>query len=164
MRSLRSICTSRSAFAPTRSMRCPRLGTASHFATSRCFPSSRASQSCPSAIARASCRWHACTRRTTCQFRARRGRLLRQGFPSRPRLKMPKLPRISAKKLLRVLLRTGFYVHHQRGSHVNLRHATKSHLHIVVPNHGGDLAPKTIKSILAQAELTVAELIALLGK
>ena len=35
---------------------------------------------------------------------------------------MPKLPRISAKKVLRALLRAGFYIHHQTGSHVNLRH------------------------------------------
>jgi predicted RNA binding protein YcfA (HicA-like mRNA interferase family) len=77
---------------------------------------------------------------------------------------MPKLPRITAKKLLRILLQAGFYLHHQRGSHANLRHPVKTHLHIVVPCHGGDLAPKTIKSILFQAELTVEEFIGLLGK
>ncbi|MEQ1561637.1 MAG: type II toxin-antitoxin system HicA family toxin [Nitrospira sp.] len=34
---------------------------------------------------------------------------------------MPKLPRITPRKLLRILLKLGFYVHHQSGSHVNLR-------------------------------------------
>ena len=68
---------------------------------------------------------------------------------------MPKLPRINSRKLLQALLRAGFYVHHQTGSHANLRHTAKTHLHVVVPRHSGDLAPKTIKSILAQAELTL---------
>jgi len=38
----------------------------------------------------------------------------------------------------------------------------KAHLHVVVPSHSGDLAPKTIKSILVQAEMTVEEFAALL--
>ncbi len=75
---------------------------------------------------------------------------------------MPKLPRISARKMLQVLLRAGFYVHHQKGSHVNLRHPIKTHLHLVVPQHGGDLAPKTIKSVIVQAEMTVEQFIELL--
>jgi predicted RNA binding protein YcfA (HicA-like mRNA interferase family) len=75
---------------------------------------------------------------------------------------MPKLPRITSRRLIRVLLRAGFYVHHQTGSHVNLRHPDKVHLHVVVPQHSGDLAPKTIKSIIVQAEITVEEFVALL--
>jgi predicted RNA binding protein YcfA (HicA-like mRNA interferase family) len=77
---------------------------------------------------------------------------------------MPKLPRIGSKKLLRALMRAGFYIHHQTGSHANLRHKTKAHLRLVVPRHSGDLAPKTLKSIIAQAEMTLEEFIALLGK
>jgi predicted RNA binding protein YcfA (HicA-like mRNA interferase family) len=76
---------------------------------------------------------------------------------------MPKLPRITSRKLLQVLLRAGFYIHHQSGSHANLRHYTKTYLHVVVPRHSGDLAPKTIKSIISQAEMTVAEFVALLS-
>jgi predicted RNA binding protein YcfA (HicA-like mRNA interferase family) len=72
---------------------------------------------------------------------------------------MPKLPRVTASKALKALLRSGFYVHHQTGSHANLRHPSKPHLHVVIPRHGGDLAPKTLKSILTQAELTVEEFI-----
>ncbi len=70
---------------------------------------------------------------------------------------MPKLPRITSRKILAVLLRSGFYVHHQSGSHVNLRHNVKAHLHVVVPAHGRDLSLKTLKSILIQAELTNQE-------
>ena len=75
---------------------------------------------------------------------------------------MPKLPRITSKKVLKALLRAGFYVHHQTGSHANLRHREKKHLHVVIPRHSGDLAPKTTKSIVMQAEMTVEEFVALL--
>jgi len=75
---------------------------------------------------------------------------------------MPKLPRITSKKLLQALLRAGFYMHHQTGSHANLRHRVKTHLHVVVPLHSGDLAPKTTKSIIVQAKMSVEEFVALL--
>jgi predicted RNA binding protein YcfA (HicA-like mRNA interferase family) len=75
---------------------------------------------------------------------------------------MPRLPRITSRRLIRVLLKAGFYLHHQTGSHINLRHHEKVHLRIVVPQHSGDLAPKTIKSIIVQAEMTVEEFVALL--
>ncbi len=75
---------------------------------------------------------------------------------------MPKLPRVTSKKVLKALLRAGFYTHHQSGSHINLRHRIKTHLHIVIPHHSADLAPKTLKAIIAQAELSVEEFIKLL--
>lgn len=75
---------------------------------------------------------------------------------------MPKLPRLSSAKALKALLSNGFYVHHQTGSHVNLRHETKIHLHVVVPKHSRDLAPKTLASIISQAELTIPEFMELL--
>jgi predicted RNA binding protein YcfA (HicA-like mRNA interferase family) len=70
---------------------------------------------------------------------------------------MPKLPRLSSTKVLKALLRSGFYVHHQTGSHVNLRHETKTHLHVVIPRHSRDLAPKTLISMSSQTELTIEE-------
>ena len=76
---------------------------------------------------------------------------------------MPKLPRITSRRLLRILLKEGFYIHHQTGSHANLRHRTRTDLHVVVPRHAGDLAPKTLKSIVVQADITIEELVALLG-
>ncbi len=75
---------------------------------------------------------------------------------------MPKLPVVTARRLLKVFLKTGFYIHHQTGSHVNLRHTEKHYLHVVIPIHSRDLAPKTLKSILIQAEITIKELINLL--
>lgn len=75
---------------------------------------------------------------------------------------MPKLPRITPKKALAALQRASFYVHHQTGSHVNLRHNTKSHLHIVIPMHDRDLALKTLKSIISQSEITLEEFLKIL--
>ena len=72
---------------------------------------------------------------------------------------MPKLPVITPCKLLKVLVRLGFHIHHQSGSHVNVRHHIKNHLHIVIPMHSRDLAPKTLKSILTQAEITIEEFV-----
>jgi len=34
---------------------------------------------------------------------------------------------------------------------------------IVVPRHSGDLAPKTIKSIVSQAEMTIEEFVSLMA-
>jgi len=75
---------------------------------------------------------------------------------------MPKLPVITPRKLLKAILKSGFYIHHQTGSHINIRHSTKKHLHIVIPLHSRDLAPKTLKSILAQIEISIEELVELL--
>jgi predicted RNA binding protein YcfA (HicA-like mRNA interferase family) len=75
---------------------------------------------------------------------------------------MPKLPRVTAKKVLAILLRARFYVHHQTGSHVNLRHTSKANLRVVVPMHGRELSPKTVKSIIVQSEMTVEEFLRLL--
>lgn len=75
---------------------------------------------------------------------------------------MSRLPRISSKKLVSILLRFGFYIHHQTGSHLNLRHQFKSHLHVVIPVNRRELAPKTLKTIIAQAEIDVNQLLDIL--
>ncbi len=77
---------------------------------------------------------------------------------------MQKLPRITPKKILAALMRAGFYVHHHTGSHVNVRHPLKSHLHVVIPMHNRDVSLKTTKSIIVQAELTVDEFIKILKR
>jgi len=75
---------------------------------------------------------------------------------------MIKLPRITSKKILAILIKDGFYIHHQSGSHINLRHKIKLHLHVVIPFHSNrDLAPKTIKSIIIQAGLSLEEFLKL---
>jgi predicted RNA binding protein YcfA (HicA-like mRNA interferase family) len=53
----------------------------------------------------------------------------------------------------------GFYIHHQSGSHINLRHESNKMLHVVIPYHNRDLAPKTLQSILLQADLTIEDIL-----
>jgi|LSQX01.3.fsa_nt_gb predicted RNA binding protein YcfA (HicA-like mRNA interferase family) len=74
----------------------------------------------------------------------------------------PHLPKISGKDVKRALLKVGFREVHTRGSHHYLEPARGGKL-VTVPIHGKKtLKPKTLKSILEQAELTVDELIRLL--
>jgi len=69
---------------------------------------------------------------------------------------------VTARKTLSALLKAGFYIHHQTGSHANLRHNTQEYLHVVIPRHNKELAPKTLKSILVQTEITIEQFIELL--
>ena len=75
---------------------------------------------------------------------------------------MTKLPRIPSTLVIRTLKRAGFYEYHRVGSHIQLRHATETHLRITVPFKRKDLAPKTLKSIIKQADLSVEEFVGLL--
>jgi predicted RNA binding protein YcfA (HicA-like mRNA interferase family) len=76
---------------------------------------------------------------------------------------MTKLPRVSGTRVLRALLRAGWYEHHRRGSHVYVRHPDRPGRQVTVPVHTGrDLLPKTLAGILEQAEMTVEELTELL--
>jgi len=75
---------------------------------------------------------------------------------------MTALPTVTAARLLRALLRDGFYIHHTAGSHHVLKHLDRTTLRVVVPQHAGDIKRGTLRSILHQADLTVDELIAVL--
>ncbi len=75
---------------------------------------------------------------------------------------MSKLPRIPADLVIRALKRARFYEYHQTGSHVQIKHLTNKNLRITVPLKKKDLSPKTLKSIIKQAELIVEEFIDLL--
>jgi predicted RNA binding protein YcfA (HicA-like mRNA interferase family) len=73
-----------------------------------------------------------------------------------------KLPRVTGDKVLKALQRAGFVRVHANGSHHFLYHAEKDCL-VTVPVHAGvTLAPKTLKSILSQAQITVEEFLAML--
>lgn len=70
----------------------------------------------------------------------------------------PRLPVLKPKEVLRTLTKAGFAVHHQTGSHAQLRHPQKPHLRVTVPRHDRfDLPLSVLKSILRQAELTIEE-------
>jgi predicted RNA binding protein YcfA (HicA-like mRNA interferase family) len=65
-----------------------------------------------------------------------------------------KLPRdISGPEAVKVLRRLGFEIVRQEGSHIRM---SKGNVHVTVPNHR-QLMPKTLQSILRQAEITLEE-------
>ncbi len=76
---------------------------------------------------------------------------------------MSKLPRIPSRLVIQALKRACFYAHLYSGSHIQLRHLDNLNLRITVPFQKRDLTPKTLKSILKQASLTVDEFINLLS-
>ena len=70
----------------------------------------------------------------------------------------PRLPVLKPREVLRALMKAGFEIHHQAGSHAQLRHPQKTHLRVTVPRHDRfDLPQPILKSILRQAELSVEE-------
>ena len=75
---------------------------------------------------------------------------------------MPRMPRATGSEVLAALKRDGWYVQNVSGSHHRLRHPDRPGL-VTVPVHAGDtIHPKTLKSILLQANMTVDDLRALL--
>ncbi len=75
----------------------------------------------------------------------------------------PKLPRVTAQEMIRVLERLGFYLARQSGSHKIYKNAEGKR--VTVPYHAKKtLHPKVVKSILADADLTVEEFVRLLHK
>lgn len=70
------------------------------------------------------------------------------------------LPITSAREVLRKLLRAGFKIVTQKGSHIKLRHATTGRV-TNVPLHVGDFGRKLLTKIIKQAGLTIEEFIKL---
>ncbi len=69
------------------------------------------------------------------------------------------MPAVTAKAMTRVLLRAGFIEVRQRGSH---RIFALGKRRAIVPMHGGELKPGTLKAIIDAAGLTTGQLRALL--
>lgn len=69
---------------------------------------------------------------------------------------MAKLPQVTAREVVGVLHRLGYIDDRQTGSHLVLRHPV-TRRRAVVPIHRGDLKPKTLRSILADAGITVEQ-------
>jgi len=68
---------------------------------------------------------------------------------------MPRLPRITARELLRILERDGWYTARQSGSHVILHHPTKRGRVVVPVHHGKPLRLGTLAQILDDAGLRI---------
>jgi len=76
---------------------------------------------------------------------------------------MTKLPIIKAKELVAALQRMGFIVHHQRGSHVQMKHADGRR--VTVPVHAGkDIRRGTLRGIVNDLGVSVDEFIEILKK
>jgi predicted RNA binding protein YcfA (HicA-like mRNA interferase family) len=68
-----------------------------------------------------------------------------------------KLPTdLSGQELVRVLLRVGFVVSRQRGSHIILRRV-EPYARVVVPDHK-QVRPGTLRQILNEAGVTIEQL------
>ena len=72
------------------------------------------------------------------------------------------LPVLSATKVLQAMLRGGYYVARQIGSHVQLKHPKDSKILVTVARHNRDITRSTLSSILKQARLSVGEFLKLL--
>ena len=75
---------------------------------------------------------------------------------------MDSLPVIKPKDAVKVLLRGGFYIHHQTGSPARLLHRTDPELRVTVPIHSKDMPKGTLRRVIRQAGLTVEEFLELL--
>jgi predicted RNA binding protein YcfA (HicA-like mRNA interferase family) len=62
----------------------------------------------------------------------------------------------SSKEILQLLLKNGWIIKNQRGSHVQLIHLTKSGK-VTVPHPRKVIDPKTVKSIEIQAKIEIQE-------
>ena len=67
---------------------------------------------------------------------------------------MNKLPVLSGNKLVKTLMKIGYYVRDQEGSHIHLRHPFR--VPLTIPNHK-EVARGTLRKIIKDAKLTVQE-------
>jgi predicted RNA binding protein YcfA (HicA-like mRNA interferase family) len=71
-------------------------------------------------------------------------------------------PALRPTKVLKVLLRAGFYIHHTKGSHHFLKHPEKPELRVTIPMHNTELKRRTLASIIEQAGYTPEDFLKLL--
>ena len=69
----------------------------------------------------------------------------------------PRLPGLTAKQVLRVFKKAGFYVHHQTGSHATLKHVEDPAKRVTIPIHARELPRGTLMAIVKQAGMTQDE-------
>ena len=75
---------------------------------------------------------------------------------------MPLLPVMKPREVVKALLRGGFGIHHQTGSHIRLIHRTRTEFRVTVPIHPRDMPRGTLRRAIQQAGLTVEEFLKLL--
>lgn len=75
---------------------------------------------------------------------------------------MSRLPRVTAREMLSLLQRAGFFVERVHGSHFYLRHGTDVSRKTVISLHPGDLPYGTMLDILKQSRISRDEFLKLL--
>jgi predicted RNA binding protein YcfA (HicA-like mRNA interferase family) len=73
-----------------------------------------------------------------------------------------RLPSLTAREAVRALEKAGFVVTRTSGSHARLVHAADPRRQVTIPMHTGDIKRGTLRAIIGQAGLSVADFIALL--
>lgn len=73
---------------------------------------------------------------------------------------MAKFPLLPARKVINALIRLGFSINHQKGSHIVLK-SNDERRTIVVPDHD-ELDRGTLKAILKQAGIDIEDLLSVL--
>ncbi|OGM98090.1 MAG: hypothetical protein A2735_00045 [Candidatus Yanofskybacteria bacterium RIFCSPHIGHO2_01_FULL_41_21] len=68
------------------------------------------------------------------------------------------VPMVKPKELIKVLLKAGFKIIRQTGSHVRLERQFDRSIRVTVPIHNNDLPRRLLMDILKQAGLTVEKL------
>ena len=74
---------------------------------------------------------------------------------------MPKLPVLSGQKVVKALSKIDYFVDHQTGSHMILRHKKPPYRRLTIPNHR-EIAKGTLHAIVNQAGLSKEEFLELL--
>lgn len=74
------------------------------------------------------------------------------------------VPIIRAARLIPILVRLGFRIVRQEGSHIHLQNQFDKTYKVTIPAHNRDLPKKTLLSILKQAKIPLKEFLKILGR
>lgn len=71
---------------------------------------------------------------------------------------MSYLPLVSGERVLRALLKAGFFIHHRKGSHVTLKHESDPGRRVVIPVHSKkSLGKGLMNAILKDTKLSIEQ-------
>lgn len=74
------------------------------------------------------------------------------------------LPSLKSAEIISALMKAGFRIIRQSGSHVRLRHPADATRQATVPQHSAPLPLWLMRAILRQAKISLAEFRRLLGR
>ncbi len=74
------------------------------------------------------------------------------------------LPSLKSAEVIAALLKAGFHIARQSGSHVRLQHIADSKRQVTVPQHSAPLPLWLMRAILRQAKISIPEFRTLLGR